>query len=102
MSVSDLMVVVEDAVSEAVMTRLLAHVKYSGRVIFRIERGNGNIRKNITKYKGASRVVPHLVLTDLDRYVCPSALLEDWQVGSLPLTMSFRIEIGRASWRGRV
>ena len=96
MSVSDLKVVVEDAVSEAVMTRLLAHVGYSGKADYRIERGNGNIRKNIDKYKGASRHVPHVVLTDLDRYPCPPALLDDWQVGSLPSTMSFRIAVREA------
>ena len=93
MSVSDLNVVVEDAVSEAVMVRLLAYVRYSGRIVYRIERGNGNIRKNIDKYKGASRVVPHLVLTDLDRYPCPPALLDDWNIGKLSGTMTFRIAV---------
>jgi hypothetical protein len=91
MNTITLNVIVEDVVSEAAMSRILAYVGYTGNVEYRIVRGNGNIRKNIGKYKGASRVFPHIVLTDQDRYPCPPALLNDWQIGVLPAGMLFRI-----------
>jgi hypothetical protein len=87
-------VVVEDVLSEAVMLRLLAKAGYIGNPpTFRIARGNSMIRTNLDKYKGASRVIPHIVLTDLDRYPCPTALLADWRVGALPPTMLLRIAV---------
>ncbi len=86
-------IIIEDVVSEAVMNRLLSHVGFSGNTTFRITRGNGMIKKSISKYKGASRVVPHIVLTDLDRYPCPPALLDDWNVGELPPSMIMRIAV---------
>jgi hypothetical protein len=86
-------VIVEDVLSEAVMRRLLTHVGYTGTHIFRITRGNGQIKKNVEKFKGASRVVPHIILTDLDRHPCPPELLESWNVGELPPTMLLRIAV---------
>jgi len=88
-----LKVIVEDVLSEAVMIRLFAYVRYTGVPTYMISRGNGLIKKNIPKYKGASRVVPHIVLTDLDRYPCPPALLDDWRVGKLPQSMLLRIAV---------
>ena len=75
------------------MNRLLAHIGFAGKTIFRITRGNDQIKQNISKYKGASRVIRHLVLTDLDRYPCPPALFDDWNVGELPPTMLLRIAV---------
>lgn len=86
-------VIVEDIVSEAVMNRLLAHVGYSGDTTYRVTHGNVQLKRSVPKYKGASRVVPHIVLTDLDRYPCPPALIEDWEVGELPSTMLLRIAV---------
>ncbi|MBI5657462.1 MAG: hypothetical protein HZC44_11890 [Geobacter sp.] len=94
MSYADsLNIVVEDVLSEAVMNRLLAHIGYAGETTYRITRGNDQIKKNVPKYKGASRIAPHIVLTDLDRYPCPPALLDDWDVGKLPSSMLLRIAI---------
>jgi hypothetical protein len=76
--------------------RLLAKVGYTGGVTFRITRGNSTIRRNLEKYKGASRVIPHIVLTDLDRYTCPPALFDDWRVGVLPKSMLLRIAVREA------
>lgn len=91
--VDSLNLVVEDVLSEAVISRLLAHVGYTGNSTFRITRGNNQIKQNVAKYKGASRVVPHIVLTDLDRYPCPPSLLDDWGVGELPSNMLLRIAV---------
>jgi hypothetical protein len=91
--VHPLYIVVEDVLSETVMSRLLAHVEYTGNMVCRIARGNGQIKSNLAKYKQASRVIPHIILTDLDRFPCPPALLDHWNVGTLPSTMLLRIAV---------
>jgi hypothetical protein len=92
-------IVVEDVLSEAVMQRILATVGYAGTVTYRITRGNGMIKANVGKYKAASRIIPHIVLTDLDRYPCPPALLDVWNVGELPPSMLLRIAVREVeSW----
>lgn len=91
--VNSLNIVIEDVLSEVVMRRLLMQLGYMGMTTYRVTRGNGNIKANVEKYKGASQVVPHIVLTDLDRYPCPPALLDAWNVGSLPPTMLLRIAV---------
>ena len=89
-----LMVVTEDVLSETVLQRLLQNTGYSGAApMFRIARGNGAIRKNLDQYKGASTTIPHIVLTDLDLYPCPPALMNDWHVGALPQSMLLRIAV---------
>jgi len=77
------------------MQRLLRQAGYAGNPpTFRITHGNSSIRKNLDKYKGASRIIPHIVLTDLDRcYPCPPALFDDWRVGVLPPSMLLRIAV---------
>lgn len=92
-------IVVEDVLSEVVMQRILASAGYAGNVTYRITRGNGKIKANVDKYKAASRIIPHIVLTDLDRYPCPPALLDAWDVGSLPSSMLLRIAVREVeSW----
>lgn len=91
--VKSLNVVIEDVLTEVVMRRLLSRLGYTGMTTYRVTRGNGAIKANVDKYKGASRVVPHIVLTDLDRYPCPPALLTAWSVGKLPPTMLLRIAV---------
>lgn len=94
MSFADsLNIVVEDILSEVVMGRLLEHAGYAGKTTFRIAGGNVQIKQNISKYKGTSRVARHIVLTDLDSYPCPPALLDAWNVGELPPTMLLRIAV---------
>lgn len=92
-------IIVEDVVSKAVMSRLLAYLRFSGCADYRVTQGNVRIRANIPKYKGASRVAPHIILTDLDRYPCSTALLEEWHVGALPPDMILRIAVREVeSW----
>ncbi|PKN22589.1 MAG: hypothetical protein CVU24_16435 [Betaproteobacteria bacterium HGW-Betaproteobacteria-18] len=92
-AIDSLNIIIEDILSEAVMKRLLAYVKYAGNTTYRCTCGNGKIKANVDKYKAASRVVPHIILTDLDRYLCPSALLAAWGVSNLPPTMLLRIAV---------
>lgn len=86
--------VVEDELSEAVVRRIVAG---SGRhfLIDRVinERGNSQIRVGVPKYKSASHVLPHFVLTDLDRLPCAPELLDTWGVGRLPPRMLFRVAV---------
>lgn len=95
-----IVVAVEDVLSEAVMRRLIAS---SGRhlVIDRVvnAHGYGQIKAGMAKFKAASRVLPHVILTDLDRYPCPPALLNDWGAISLPPQLLFRIAVREVeSW----
>lgn len=96
----DIVLVVEDALSLAVMRRLLA---FSGRgytvKIPLITRGAGTIRKSIEKYRQASNVFPHVVLTDLDQVNCPPELRLQWGIAQLPRTMLFRVAVREVeSW----
>ena len=87
--------VVEDELSGAVMRKLIAATG-RGFVIDRIinERGNSQIKIGMQqKYRSSSYVLPHVVLTDLDRYPCPPALLNNWNVTDLPPQLLFRIAI---------
>lgn len=87
-------VVVEDELSGAVMRRLIAA---TGRnfVIDRMinARGHGQIKSGIEKFKTSSYALPHVVLTDLDRYSCPPVLLDNWDATDLPPQLLFRIAV---------
>lgn len=88
-------VIVEDELSGAVMRRLIAA---TGRnfAIDRIinARGNAQIKSGMQqKFRASSYALPHVVLTDLDRYPCPPALLDNWGVTDLPPRLLFRIAV---------
>ncbi|MGA2001534.1 MAG: hypothetical protein ABSG52_16235 [Terriglobales bacterium] len=70
---------VEDAVSEAVVRRLLDIVNrdYAARTIYN-RGGFGYLKKNIIGFNNAAKGTPFLVLTDLDASPCPSALIANW------------------------
>lgn len=87
-------VVIEDELSGAVMRRLISA---TGRnfVIDRMinAHGNGQIKSGIGKFRTSSYALPHVVLTDLDRYPCPPALLDSWGAIDLPARFLFRIAV---------
>ncbi|MBI4757273.1 MAG: hypothetical protein HY778_18070 [Betaproteobacteria bacterium] len=89
-----ILVAVEDELSAAVMRRL---VVASGRgfVIDRVinARGNGLLKAGMGKFVSASRVLPHVVLTDLDRCPCPPELLRQWGASRLPPRLLLRIAV---------
>ena len=70
---------VEDELSEAVVRRLLEYVgrAYAIGTTYGL-RGNGYLRKNFEGWNRAARGKPFILVTDLDRYPCPSALISDW------------------------
>jgi hypothetical protein len=90
---NDINIIIEDVLSEAVMRRLLAHCRFQGNITFRNTRGNGAMKLSVDKYKAASRIVPHIILTDLDRIPCAPALLTAWRVDAVPPKMLFRVAV---------
>lgn len=69
----------EDPLSEAVLRQMLAQSgrRFAVGVCYR-KHGSGYLKKTIAGFNNASKSVPFLVLTDLDRYECPPALIHDW------------------------
>jgi hypothetical protein len=90
----NLLVAVEDELSAAVMCKL---IQATGRnfVISRImnARGYGRLKADMSKFRTACHVLPHVVLTDLDQYPCPPALLRDWKAQSLPPQLLIRVAV---------
>lgn len=86
--------VVEDAPSEAVLRVMLKqvvpHVEVSA--VYGMK-GNGFLRKNCNAFNQASKGMPYLLLTDLDHYPCPRALIADWKCTPFNEGMLFRIAI---------
>lgn len=96
----NVLLVVEDEPSEAVLRRLVASAGHKLKVstVFRAQ-GFGNIKSRLTNFRNASHIIPHIVMTDLDTYSCPPELLIDWEVGKLPPRMLMRIAVREVeSW----
>ena len=70
---------VEDDLSEAVLKRLLMHTA-RGFAIGTVygHSGYGYLRSTIGGWNTAARGIPFVILTDLDEYACPMALIEQW------------------------
>lgn len=93
-STTSIVIAVEDELSGAVMSRLIS---YSGRnfTVNRVFNARGNVRlkDGMSKFREASRVLPHIVLTDLDRCPCAPELIINWNAEQLPPRMLFRIAV---------
>lgn len=87
-------IIFEDDLSEAVMTKILMQFpgkydvcqSYSGN-------GFGYLKANIRGFNQASVVNPHFMLTDLDNYECPVALINDWIDFEMRSNFIFRIAV---------
>jgi hypothetical protein len=66
----------EDALTEALILRVLP-VEYATKTIYR-SGGYGYLKKSVSGFNNAAKGVPFLVGTDLDKYECPLALINDW------------------------
>jgi hypothetical protein len=87
-------VVVEDELSGAVMRKLIATTGRNFMVDRMVNaRGNGQIKSGVEKFRTSSYTLPHVVLTDLDNYPCPPALLDNWGATNLPPQLLFRIAV---------
>ena len=94
MPVQEWVLVVEDVPGEAVLRRLFAELAPAWTVTLVDDCGGfGRMRARLPGYRNASHVYPHLLLTDLDAYACPSALMADWGVQSEPPRFLFRVAV---------
>lgn len=93
----DIALVVEDELSRAVMERVLASTGRGYTIkLPLVERGFGNIRRSVAKYRNASHWLPHVILTDLDEVECAPTLRKQWGVAQLPDSMLFRVAVREA------
>lgn len=92
--------VAEDDLSMAALDRVCTDAGRDFVVARRlVERGVGNIKRSLDKYRQASHVIPHVVLADLDRNPCPPALLAEWRADRLPANMMLRLAVrATESW----
>ena len=72
---------VEDDLSEAVLRRLLPDKYLVGTCYKR--GGSGYLKKNIRGFNNATKGMPFLLLTDLDREECAPKLIKEWLRGSV-------------------
>ncbi len=87
-------IVVEDDLSEAVVRKLVCPPcgRFSVGVCYG-KQGYGYIQKRISGFNYASRGVPYIVLTDLDRWECPARLRESWLKGPAGPNLLFRVAV---------
>ena len=100
MPVIAIALVAEDDLSMAVVKRVVLSSGGRFSVVREfVERGAGDIKRSVAKYKNSSHVFPHVVLTDLDDAACPAALRVHWDVADLPARMLFRVAVRETeSW----
>ena len=89
---------VEDDLSEST-ARAVLRVVFGASVELRRLHGKraggfGQIQKNILKYMNLAAQYPVLLVTDLDTWACPPALIAEWFGGrGIPSSMSFRVAV---------
>ncbi|MEP0859270.1 hypothetical protein [Trichocoleus sp. DQ-U1] len=86
--------VVEDALSEAVLKEMLKQSQRPFSVGNCLHgRGNGYIKKNISGLNHGAKGMPYLVLTDLDNAECPLSLISSWLPQPRHPNLIFRVAI---------
>ncbi|RJQ42797.1 MAG: hypothetical protein C4538_13040 [Nitrospiraceae bacterium] len=89
--------VVEDIVQEQILLRVFKKYRPDLTLYSALgKKGSSYIRDKIRGFNEASKHVPFVVMTDLDRRPCPPALIEDWIDFSLSSSMMFRIAVVEA------
>jgi hypothetical protein len=85
----------EDALSEAVVDRLIEEENRGIYVAVRLGlKGSGYLKRELPQFKKIARNIPFLLLTDLDHVECPAALIDDWCGRMvLPEMMLFRVSV---------
>jgi len=97
-------IAVEDDLSEAVVRRLLNHVRRRFEVRARYPlptlphlqpklSGYGYLKANVQAFNVAAAATPHLLLTDLDVAACAPELINDWIGGVLHPNLVFRVAV---------
>ena len=100
MSIIPVNLAVEDRLSEAVIRTLLAHTKRNYAVGTAYGRGGfGYLRRTVRGWNSGAVGVPFVLLTDLDRWTCPQALIDDWLPVPKHHNLLFRVAVREVeSW----
>jgi hypothetical protein len=90
-----LIVAIEDRLSESVAMKVARHVLGESVAVRSVLcNGYGSLKRKLPSFRNASRQYPVWLLTDLDRWPCPAALINDWTGGAaLPAKLSFRVAV---------
>ncbi len=84
----------EDELSEAVLRKLLRHVRRGYYVGTAYRRGGfGYLRKTVVGCNRAACGIPFIILTDLDRHACPRGLIDSWLPEQQHHNLLFRIAV---------
>lgn len=69
----------EDALTESLALKILRTIptQYATQTIYN-RGGYGYLKRTVDGFNNAAKGTPFLVGTDLDKYECPSALIDDW------------------------
>lgn len=97
-------IAVEDDLSDAVVRRLLSHVRRRFEVRARYPlptlphlhpelSGYGYLKANVQAFNNAAAVTPHLLMTDLDVAACAPELINEWIGGALHPNFIFRVAV---------
>ncbi len=87
--------VVEDSLSEAVVSKLLSDSGLAFRIGTRYigRQGNGYIKNGILGFNRAARATPFFILTDLDDKSCAPSLIVDWLGEPASKNLIFRVAV---------
>lgn len=90
-------IAVEDALTESLLVKVLSVVPsaYATNTIYN-RGGYGYLRRNVNAFNFAARGIPFLIATDLDRYECPAALLQDWLLRPKHQNLLLRVAVREA------
>ncbi len=85
---------VEDSLSETVLRAILrqSNRPYVVNICY-CQQGYGYLKKTVRGFNNAAKVIPYLVLTDLDRTECPLKLIQDWLAFKKHPNFLFRIAV---------
>jgi hypothetical protein len=88
---------VEDPLTESLFAKILGTIPitYATRTIYNCG-GYGYLRQNINGFNNAAKGVPFLIGTDLDRYECPAALIQEWLIHPKHNNLLIRIAVREA------
>lgn len=90
----DVLLIVEDELSGVVLRKLVEQFGKDLSVYNVLPMGGyGQIKNGIQRFKNASKAVPHIILTDLDRRDCAPDLLRDWGVEAASKDLLFRVAV---------
>ncbi|HEY3358824.1 MAG TPA: hypothetical protein VGQ83_36585 [Polyangia bacterium] len=84
---------IEDALSEFVLVKVLESLGTFAIGARYSKGGFGYLKKSIRGFNNASKGTPFVVLTDLDTYPCPSALITEWLPVPQHPNLLFRIAV---------